>query len=403
VLALPWAVAACQYQEENMPGEGDIPFELYATAGDTRTANDGLQTKWVDGDRLTVIHAPAGSSAYVADGVFTIDEPSTGHAAGTVSNLVTDGASDWYLAYPYKATNTRPNKLTLSIGNDFGASQQQQGYDATSHLSGEAFPLWGKGRVTTAGGTIPSVSMHPLSSAIGVRVTNAGPGVVTLKSVSFTAPVPLVGQFSVDITGNEPVCTFLATSKTATLNVTDGTALAVGQTAVLYLGICPFSAAAGESLTLEVKASDSNNQDAVTTKTIDLTQAVTFTSGHIKYLNLEFGGEEEDPLLSISTPGVYQLDGKDYVYTPGTDQMSWRSGISQVAFRILTPSIKTAVEISGFPKSPQEGDSVSLTLSFYEGNNLADKQVLTFSLLRVQDGMAWCKSENGVGIILYYK
>ena len=402
VLALPCAIASCQFRDEDMPGEGDIPFEIFAPAGETRTVTDGLQTCWQDGDRLTVIHAPAGSAAYVADGAFTIDDPASGHATGTVSNLVTDGASDWYLAYPYKSSNSKPDKLTLSLGSDLGNVQQQKGYDATDHLSGEAFPLWGKGRVTTAGGIIPSVGMHPLPSVIGVRVTNAEPGAITLQSVSFTAPVPLVGQFSVDITGDAPVTTSLATSKTATLNVSDGTPLGTGETAVLYLGVCPFKAAAGESLTLEVTALDADNAQQVTTSIVSLPQAVTFASGHIKYLNLDFT-PEEDPFLSLDTPGVYALDGQDYVYTPGKDQLSLRKASGRIIFRILTPSDRKAIEVSGFPDSPQEGGNASLSLSFYEGNDPTDVRELSVSILKVLDGMAWCQTEDGTGIILNYR
>lgn len=397
-------LAACQLQEEEGPGEG-VPFEILAPTGETRTITDGMQTRWLAGDRLTVIHAPAGSAAYVPDGPFTVDDPSTGHAAGTVYNLVSGGASDWYLAYPYKASNTRPDKLTLVLGSATDDTQLQAGYGTTEHLSGENFPLWGKGTVATAGGVIPSVSMHPLLSAIGVRVTNEGPVAVTLRSVAFTAPVPLVGRFSVDITGDEPVTTPVSTnvvSETATLTVSGGAVLAVGETAVLYLGLRPFKAVAGESLTLEVKASDSGNNQLVTTKSVTLEQTVNFAPGHIRYLNLGFSSADET-LLGLTVPGVYGLDGADYVYTAGQDQLAVRKYASTVTFRLLSPSARKAVEVAGFPLSPEVGGSTSITLSLYEGNTKTSEKALTLTVLKLQDNMAWCQSADGTGIILQYQ
>ena len=67
-------------------------FEVYASpAADgagTRTSNDGLHTLWVQGDRFSLFHAAAGSTAYTSDGAFTVDNPSTGHAKGTVTGHI---------------------------------------------------------------------------------------------------------------------------------------------------------------------------------------------------------------------------------------------------------------------------------------------------------------------------
>lgn len=407
LLALPGLLAACQPKEADLSGEDGIPFELFAPAADTRTTIDGMQTQWLAGDRLSVFHAPAGSAAYVADGPFTVDDPSSGHATGTVYNLVTDGASDWYLAYPYKASNVSPKQLTLTLGSSVKEEQLQQGYDNTAHLAGEAFPLFGKGREVTAGGVVPSVSMHLLPAAVGVRITNESKGIIALQSVSFTAPVPVIGQFKVDVSGDAPVFTPVnadAVSQTATLAINDDTLLAIGETATLYLGICPFTAAAGESLSLEVHAINIANEEQVFGRTVTLEKAVSFSAGHIKYLNLGFTGPE-DPFLSLSAPGVYQLDGQDHAYVPGRDQLSIRTLIlsNTVSFRILSPSTRKALEVSDFPLSPAEGDTAALTLSFYEGNNKTSSRTLTATIVRISGTMAWCKTEDGVGIILYFK
>lgn len=100
------AVGCASVQEmETVPPAGGT-FEVYALPEATRTANDGLSTLWVEGDRFQLFHAPAGTAGYVADGAITVDEPDTGHARGGVQSLG-KGTNDWHLLYPY----TSPKRL----------------------------------------------------------------------------------------------------------------------------------------------------------------------------------------------------------------------------------------------------------------------------------------------------
>ena len=97
---------------------------------------------------------------------------------------------------------------------------------------------------------------------------------------------------------------------TAIVNVSNGTALAKGESAILYAAIKPFTAAAGQKLTLSVNGYS---------KEIELSKEVTFTAGKIKTLN--FGYDKDLSVVDgIALPWVEDFSSKDlskYTITSG--------------------------------------------------------------------------------------
>ena len=57
--------------EPKAPVTEGIPFEIVAATDDTKTKNDGLNTKWTAGDALNVFHAEAGDTDYGDNDEFT--------------------------------------------------------------------------------------------------------------------------------------------------------------------------------------------------------------------------------------------------------------------------------------------------------------------------------------------
>ena len=53
----------------NAPAIDGVEFVLNLNPG-TKTANDGLSTVWVEGDKVNVFNAVAGTTDYVDDGAF---------------------------------------------------------------------------------------------------------------------------------------------------------------------------------------------------------------------------------------------------------------------------------------------------------------------------------------------
>ena len=70
-------------KEADFFGRNGRKMQIVLTDVDTRTVNDGLATKWVDGDALNVFYAPAGTTDYSDNCEFTVDDAAANHATGT--------------------------------------------------------------------------------------------------------------------------------------------------------------------------------------------------------------------------------------------------------------------------------------------------------------------------------
>lgn len=260
-------------------------FEIIANTADTRTVNDGMSTKWEAGDTINVFHAVAGSEDYVNDGEFEIAEADlengrfTGNLSGT---LEADGTYDWYAFFPYTRQKTSPADAQTGyayIGHSKGLNQT--GYDNMSALRRTVCPLYGVAKAV-AGDDVPGITMQHLSSVIAVEVTNGTEAPLTVTSVSFTAPEPIVGTFYMAFADGEPVYIPSGDSyvnSTAVVNVKEGTALAKGETATVYIAVKPFTAAEDDDLTLIVNGYE---------KYLTMTKDVTFHAGKIKTLKFKY-------------------------------------------------------------------------------------------------------------------
>ena len=287
-------------EEENIvPETKGQAFELFANA-DTRTTNDGMSTKWAADDALNVFHAVAGTADYKDDGSFSIAETdlASGRFTGALSGALEDGATyDWYLFYPYKSQITTPANTSgyTQIGQRSDRTQTQTDKDNMAHVEGSNYPLYGQ--ATVEKGEAVNVTMQHIASLIAVNVTNNAAEDIKVSKISFVAPKKIVGAYYIDFSGKSIIykehTTASFTSETATLEVTGDATIAAGQSAKFYLGIKPFTAAAGETLTITVST---DKGDCV--KTLELKTATTFTAGKIKTLNFGFVAQK---------PKIYEL------------------------------------------------------------------------------------------------
>lgn len=293
------SLAGCN-KETDVPDLDGRPVDIILATPDTRTVNDGMSTKWVDGDPLNVFYAPAGTETYSANKKFTISDAENNVASGTVS--LTAESNDWYLLYAYASQISTPANTSGGysyIGCRSDGSQQQTGYDNMAHLAGcsasSGFPLYGIAKNVPADGAL-EVTMKHVASAIAVKVKNDTEAPITITKVEFTAPEVIVGSFYVNFTQDPVILTPHATftSKTASLTVKDAPALDAGATATFYMGIKPFTAASGSKLTLRITA----NEGAVE-KEVTLGSAVDFTAGSIKTLNVGYANASVLPAITI--------------------------------------------------------------------------------------------------------
>ena len=295
------------------PESVGYPFEIVASTVDTKTVNDGMSTLWAEGDKINLFHALGDETNYVNDGAFTVADVEAGVFTGTIKEeLDVEEEYDWFALYPYSEQVTTPAATTAGytyIGHSKGLNQT--GYNSTASLKGSVCPLYG---VLKYGGVKPVIEMNHLTSVLAINVTNDTDEPLTITTASFTAPEEIVGSFYIDFTDKDNVVYNASqgyTQKTAVVNVTEGTALENGESAILYLAIKPFTAAAGEKLTLAVNGYS---------KEITLSKDAVFTAGMIKTVNFSYDATEapagpaavtvaEFLKKTVSTTEWYQLTG----------------------------------------------------------------------------------------------
>lgn len=343
-------------KEADYAGNG-TPIEIVLNTVDTRTVNEGLETKWKANDALSVFYAPAGTTEWSANTKFTVTDTEAGLAKGEVS--LTAESNDWYLFYPYKSQIPNP-KTTLEdntrdgyvyVGSGANSSQKQTGLNSMAHLAGGDLPMVGIQK-SVAASEQPNVTMKHLTTVARINVTNATAAPITITAVSFTAPEDVVGTYFIDFSGDEPAFTESGAtyvSKTARLEVKDAEPLAAGATASFYIAMKPFTAPVGSTLKVQVYAGAE-----VSESELELTNAVSFQANHIKKLNVEYAPEavegktlaealaltdNTDVTLVPLTVGAVSTKG--YVVTDGTDGL--------YVYVNSTPSVKVGdvVKVTG--------------------------------------------------------
>ena len=297
LVILSLALVRCVSAETDMAPAAAVEaadFSLFLLPEETRTANDGLSTNWETGDRFTLFHKVTGTEDFVLDNPFTIDDPAAGHATGSVREL-SGATNDWTAVYPYAGVDA-PQAFPVTVGCEKTAVQGQAAYGSTTHLAGPHFPLYGF--VQGVGlATVPTLPMRQLAAVAAVKVTNTLDEPILVDGLSLTAPEPLVGLFTLDLAEGTGTLTPEEglVSNTASISVSAPTSLQPGATAVLYLGICPVALPAGSELTLTVEARNEEGLPATQSKTVTLSQAVSFQAGHIRSLSFGFSESFVDP------------------------------------------------------------------------------------------------------------
>ena len=252
-----------------------VPFEVTAATVETKTVNDGWSTHWTDGDKIKLAHAPAGETAYVLNGAFSWAGGKS--FKGTLAEELTEGTNyDWVAVYPY---STAHDDTWSYI--EYAKVMTQNGYNSTAHLAGPNCPMYASAANVPAG-TTPYFQFTHMSSVIAVKITNVDDEEkAVIKSVAFSAGNhAITGKFYVnDILDGAH---FASESEVAVkVNVENGTPLAINgaEEAVVYLVVKPFTAAAGDVLTVWVNDIP---------KTIELTEDLTFAAGTVNTTTFEY-------------------------------------------------------------------------------------------------------------------
>ena len=313
MLAAAFTLTNCAQEIANpneQPETAGYPFEIVASTVDTKTVNDGMATKWAEGDQINLFHAVGETTEYVNDDAFSLKDLEEGKFEGKLGDeLDSQEEYDWYALYPYNDKIETPGDKTVGftyIG--YSSELNQKGYNSMASLKGSVCPLYGVAKAVPADET-PDLTMEHLSSVVAIKVTNANDEPLKVTTASFTATEDIVGSYFIDITKTPVVYKASGpgyVKNTATVTVTSGaTSLAKDESATLYLAIKPFKAASGKKLTLSVNGYS---------KEITLSKDVTFSAGKIKTLNFSYDKPAVE-VEGLSLPWFEDFSGDMSKYT----------------------------------------------------------------------------------------
>lgn len=258
---------------------GVASFEIYAPTLQTKTANDGMSTVWVENDQINVFHAEAGAASYVNDGVFAIYKQNLadGLFLGALKQPLTASVYDWYFFYPYTiGMKTPAGDAVVTLA---GKTQTQKGNSNMAHIAGENYPMCAVVKNVAAEET-PAGEMKHMTALVAINVQNNTSKPMTVVSAGIRASESLVGTYYMDFTGEEVVYTPSGdqyVSNTANLEVVGGEDIAAGSSAKFYIAVKPFTAEAGSRLTVYVNGSQ---------KTVTIPETTEFEAGKIKTINV---------------------------------------------------------------------------------------------------------------------
>lgn len=183
-----------------VPPTPEFPYEIRLMPP-TKTANEGLSTIWVDGDKVNVFHAEAGTTNYINDGAFTFS--TADRFTGSLKSDIEEGKTyDWYVSYPYDPAMVSPKYMRVNIPS----VQTQLADGDMSHLCEDLCPLAGK-VLSIPADQNPSVMMSHLVTVMKIKVTNYEAEACELKTVSFNhhtndhVSTILTGVHYLDMTG----------------------------------------------------------------------------------------------------------------------------------------------------------------------------------------------------------
>ena len=138
IFALAAGLSAC-IKENPMHNAEELGTEFTLRLVQTKTALDGYALKWVEGDKVNLFHAEAGTENFVSDGPFEFTGDNTFKGFIRENSLINGKEYDWYVLYPYDENMASPKAAPIYI-----AADQFQSKDGDMTHIGVNCPLAGK-------------------------------------------------------------------------------------------------------------------------------------------------------------------------------------------------------------------------------------------------------------------
>lgn len=367
-LAAGSLLVSCKVESGLYDQEDSVEMTLQVNQGETRTTNNGNSTLWLEGDALSVIHAPAGSETFWASHFGFMG----GNLfQGSVSRL--SASNDWYAVYPYVEENISANEINLTLP----VRQTETGNGNKQHLAGEGFPMFGIQKDVARSASL-GMSMRNLLSGAKFTISNKTTSSVVIKEVVFTAPSPIVGKFQVDLTADTPVLTAqTGASKSVTLYVNEGEEIVADGKDSVFVAFAPFDVPAGGKLEYKLVAEDASGKTTAFVYELPLNNGTSFHSGYFKNINVSLDAEHaQSQGTNTGVAGEVELETgaepEDGVYL-----LVYDNGESSMAFAPFAEykSSKYAVPVSVVDGVVQPQAGLDLTVFAVTLENTGEKHV----------------------------
>lgn len=302
-----------------------IPYEVSVENAETKTAYDSDKgyISWIKNTDKIVLYnkkSTDGATTYSRHGAFTY--AGGGRFAGDLVNPSTSLAdlNNWYCIYPFNSSSAGTNggktiQETVTIGaiasTDVATKgkyiQSQEDVDVQRHLAGERYPLYGiKNKVPKD--ESPKFRMSHLYSVVALKIVNETEGDIVVKYAEFKANEDIVGDFKVDICGDEPVFTSQTgkTSSIARVQLGAPTKIAKNGSATLYLAIKPFDAS-NDDIVISINGTARTGNGA--SRTVKMPANVKFDAGKVTTLKVpvktfSFHNENVNPATNNVMTGI---------------------------------------------------------------------------------------------------
>ena len=130
---------------------------------------------------------------------------------------------------------------------------------------------------------------------------------------------------------------------------------------------------------------------------------IRFTGGDAKPMVITVTQEGKDPVLAVTQPGFYGIEGVNYVW--GTD--GWNQRVRKISpdntlrYGLFNASQLTAAQLSGVDINAQKGDSAKLKLKVKAKRHVTLSQEYPAVLLYQKDGLLWYKVSDQTYFVLY--
>ena len=289
--------------------DGD-PYQVLVESNETKTiteqgTNGKWSTYWVDAasasqnarsgpDMINLFSKKTGSQDYKSHGKFTYvgNQTFDGNLSGGLEDL--GDSNDWYSIYPFNEnSSSAATGITASVvigassANEY--TQVQNGANSMSHLAGDYYPMYGI-KNNVAKNKTPKFKMSHLYSVIALKITNIGDGnsdntnaPITINTIEIKAPEPIVGDFLVSISGDEPVYYENGNVSSVASIQYIGDPIPANGEVVIYLAVKPFEASNKEiTISINGQALKGNG----TSRTISMPVNMKFEAGKKTVLNV---------------------------------------------------------------------------------------------------------------------